>query len=327
MKFSRMEADIQNLEQDAEKVEQQKTESQSREAALENAISKLMRDINVCALLERNKDAVEQEREHAERSLNVLRERLSTLWKEISSMVEQNESSRAVLEELREIGEDVSDSEALIAERTAKMEQYQAQLRSLTEQLGGGFAAEKMVWNTEQDVARENDRFELFLQSLSEPERVRAVAIRERSGASSETAIELYHAMETPEHKRTWRQTELIDKIYHGQYETQNVYIKNPETGKVERLFQGKRVAGSQAPDSIRFEGSNIYIREIKNYTNMNNLIQNIKQQTQKRRELFGSNLKELTFVVEPNQFTLGEAKCLYEHCKSTGVNLEWIST
>lgn len=119
---------------------------------------------------------------------------------------------------------------------------------------------------------------------------------------------------------RTWRGLENVDALQHPDFDTQKSFISNGEYGYLETSYGTK---DSQRPDEIRFSEQGIDIREAKNYSNVDSLIQNISKQAKDRHELFGEDLNDLTFVVSP-KFTLEECERLYQTCHDADADIEF---
>lgn len=129
--------------------------------------------------------------------------------------------------------------------------------------------------------------------------------------------------------KRSYQQTELVDIALHPDYEDQRSILVDTETGKAVQDEYGnfvdcsRNTKGSQRPDGMLVDENGVHLREVKDYHNVNNLKQNIKRQTEDRRNAFGDDV-DLTYVVAPN-FTLEEADKLQDYVENKlGVDLEW---
>lgn len=132
-----------------------------------------------------------------------------------------------------------------------------------------------------------------------------------------ETTIQ--QLMNAPD-ERTWRGLENIDALQHPDFDTQKSFISDGEDSYLETSYGTK---DSQRPDEIRFSDNGIDIREAKNYSNVDSLIQNISKQAEDRHELFGKDLNDLTFVVSP-KFTLEECERLYQTCHDADADIEF---
>lgn len=135
-------------------------------------------------------------------------------------------------------------------------------------------------------------------------------------------------ALEKPADERNWRETERADAVRNQDFQAQKSYATNPETGEVLRDKDGKMVEcapnekGSVRPDLIKESEKGIEIRENKNYTNVDNLMQNIKHQAEQRKANFGEDIQQ-TYVVAP-KMSVGDAERLQDYVENKlGVNLE----
>ena len=139
----------------------------------------------------------------------------------------------------------------------------------------------------------------------------------------------LMEALEKSPDERNWMDVELVDSYRHPDYETQRSFWIDPETSWAMRDDYGDWIGcnrstfGAQRPDLWLEDEYGIHIREDKCYHDINSLTQNIRSQTQDRREAFGEDV-DLTYVVAPN-FTVAEAERLQNYCENKlDVNLEW---
>lgn len=119
--------------------------------------------------------------------------------------------------------------------------------------------------------------------------------------------------------QRTWRGCENVDALQHPDYSTQTSFGKS-ETGDYEEVEYGTK--GSQRPDEIRVTDEGIDIREVKNWSDADSLVRNIREQAEDRYELFGDDLNDLTFVVSP-KFSLEECDKLEEACRESGADID----
>ena len=140
---------------------------------------------------------------------------------------------------------------------------------------------------------------------------------------------ETMEALATAVGDRDWRQTELVDLARHPDYDGQRSILVDLETGEAvldengEFVDCARNTPGCQRPDGMLVSESDVVIREVKNYSDLANLKQNIKHQTEARYTAFGEGL-DLTYVVAPN-FTVGEADELCRYVEDElGANLEW---
>lgn len=128
---------------------------------------------------------------------------------------------------------------------------------------------------------------------------------------------------------RSYRQAELVDIALHPDYEDQRSILVDAETGKAVQDEFGnfvdcsRNTKGAKRPDGMLVDENGVHLREVKVYRNVNNLKQNIKHQTEDRRNAFGDDV-DLTYVVAPN-FTLEEAEKLQDYVENKlDVDLEW---
>ena len=128
---------------------------------------------------------------------------------------------------------------------------------------------------------------------------------------------------------RSYQQTELVDIALHPDYENQRSIQVDTETGKAVQDEFGnfvdcsRNTKGSQRPDGMLVDENGVHLREVKDYHNVNTVKQNIKHQTEDRRNAFGGDV-DLTYVVAPN-FTLKEAEELCNYVENgLGIDLEW---
>ena len=132
---------------------------------------------------------------------------------------------------------------------------------------------------------------------------------------------------EAPDH-RSYQETELVDLYRNPDYEGQRSILVDTDTGKAVQDEFGEYVdcpwntKGAQRPDGMMVDEYGVHLREAKDYHDLNNLKQNIRAQTEDRREAFGDDV-DLTYVVAPN-FTIAEAEKLQAYTEKLGVNLEW---
>lgn len=120
--------------------------------------------------------------------------------------------------------------------------------------------------------------------------------------------------------QRTWRGCENVDALEHPDYSTQISFGKS-ENDDYEEVAYGTK--DSQRPDEIRFTDQGIDIREVKNWSDADALVRNIRDQAGERYELFGDELNDLTFVVSP-KFSLEECDKLEETCRESGADIEF---
>ena len=151
----------------------------------------------------------------------------------------------------------------------------------------------------------------------------------EMDDLGAELADDTLDALWEEPDNRSYRQDELVDIALHQDYEDQRSILVDAETGKAVQDEFGNFVdcsrstKGSQRPDGMLVDENGVHLREVKDYHNINNLKQNIKHQTEDRRNAFSDDV-DLTYVVAPN-FTLEEAEKLQDYVENKlGVDLDW---
>lgn len=152
---------------------------------------------------------------------------------------------------------------------------------------------------------------------------------QEMDDLGSELTDDTLDALWEEPDNRSYRQAELVDIALHPDYEDQRSILVDAETGKAVQDEFGnfvdcsRNTKGAQRPDGMLVDENGVHLREVKDYHNVNNLKQNIKHQTEHRRNAFGDDV-DLTYVVSPN-FTLEEAEKLQDFIENKlDVDLEW---
>lgn len=129
--------------------------------------------------------------------------------------------------------------------------------------------------------------------------------------------------------KRNPYECEMVDAVYNSEYETQKIFKIDEVSNEVLRDENGlfvsdtSRSKGTQVPDEFYEDEDGIYIREVKDYHDADNLIANIKSQTYDRYTAFGDDI-DLTYVVAPN-FSIHDADRIQMACDALDVNIEWL--
>ncbi len=173
---------------------------------------------------------------------------------------------------------------------------------------------EETTEDVETEILEETDGYEEFCQSMLE-----------QKPDLTEADLE---ALWTPAGERNYMQTELVDTLRHPEYEAQRSILTDPETGMAVLDENGEFVEcprntkGAQRPDGMLVDDTGVHLREAKNYGGLNNLINNIREQTANRETAFGQDV-DITYVVEP-RFTIEEADRLQAYVEENlGKNLE----
>ena len=104
--------------------------------SIESAISKVFNDAELSEKLEKNRNEREREKQDEERNAQVLLGELDFLLALINEGEEANSKDAAALEDLRVIGEDVSDAERIVEERETWARETKQKIDELMERLG-----------------------------------------------------------------------------------------------------------------------------------------------------------------------------------------------
>lgn len=131
-----IEAQLGAEEQNIEQLEKQKNDIESHEAGLQKALVKLETDVQVSEKLAQNQIALQTEKHELSKHLQRCKEQFEGIQQQIQGFLIENDESWAVIEELQELGEDVSDSIQLIQDRAAILKECQIHLQQLAERLG-----------------------------------------------------------------------------------------------------------------------------------------------------------------------------------------------
>ncbi|MBO7217678.1 MAG: hypothetical protein J6V50_03160 [Clostridia bacterium] len=130
--------------------------------------------------------------------------------------------------------------------------------------------------------------------------------------------------------ERNYMDTELVDLVRNPDYEGQRSILTDLETGLAVRDENGdfvdcpRNTKGAQRPDGMYVdELGDPHFREAKNYGDVGNLISNIKEQTETRREGFGDDV-DITYVIDPSRFTVKDADKLQALEDELGINIEF---
>lgn len=132
-----------------------------------------------------------------------------------------------------------------------------------------------------------------------------------------EDQIEAYLTL--PE-DRTPRQHEIVTEMLHPDYIPQVSYIA--DSGEYFEVPYG--TSGSQRPDLVKLDEGHLSMLEAKCYTDVDNLIHNMKEQTALREEGFEENLNDITYIISPN-FTIEDADKIATAMADSKADIEWI--
>ena len=130
--------------------------------------------------------------------------------------------------------------------------------------------------------------------------------------------------------ERNYMDTELIDLARHPEYEGQRSILTDLETGLAVRDENGdfvdcpRNTKGAQRPDGMYVDEFNEpHFREAKNYGDVGNLLNNIREQTETRKTGFGDDI-DLTYVIDPSRLSVGDADKLVKLEDELGINIEF---
>lgn len=133
MDFSEFEGQLENQEREAEELKQQEKDIENRERLLDNAISQLREDTRVCEFLQGNYEMTDRAREEISAKQEESKERLLQIEAQLQELAAETNESQTVLEELKQMGEDVSESEAIIADRKRWLSACQSKVQMVAE--------------------------------------------------------------------------------------------------------------------------------------------------------------------------------------------------
>lgn len=216
-----------------------------------------------------------------------------------------------------EDGDDDNTEDGFIVDDTDALsdDMEEAEFDDLEEAVGGVL----LDWSPETDVEPETEELSAPFDEWSQT----------MHDLAPELTDETLEALWEDPDKRDYNETELVDMALHPDFESQRSIQINPETGEALRDENGDFLdapygsKGSQRPDGMKVDDTGVHLREAKNYSNLNNLKQNIRHQTEDRQEAFGDDV-DLTYVVAPN-FTIEQAEKLQAYVEGKlGQNLEW---
>ena len=117
-----LEQDINDTERNVEESDQKLAEATQRLSTIEAAISQLYMDREIRESVEANKADAEAELRAVEQERDALASQLETLQGELNEMNAENDRSANVISELAGIGEDVSDAQYIIDERSSTIQ-------------------------------------------------------------------------------------------------------------------------------------------------------------------------------------------------------------
>lgn len=139
------------LEQKTEEAEQEKETLENREIILKTALGQLEEDIQVSGILEKTYESVEQDRQGVLKKLEEFRECVQSLHVQMKENADETERSWKTIQELKELDEDVSESEGILLDRMALLKETHKQLEAVAARLG--MQLDAMECGLETDVS------------------------------------------------------------------------------------------------------------------------------------------------------------------------------
>lgn len=130
------ESSFEDLESEAASLKERGDELEQRESRLGDALTKLEADTAVTKSLEANEQELESQKEELEGERTDALASLAAISEALEQLEEANNHSDASLDQLRELGEDVSDAESVIDSRRRWLEECYARVEHLYEVLG-----------------------------------------------------------------------------------------------------------------------------------------------------------------------------------------------
>ena len=219
-------------------------------------------------------------------------------------------------EEVSELSDDLDMIDDLDAEEVPELSDDVDMIDNLDTEAENELGDELDVLDAEDEVAEELSDFDLWKQQVTELD----------PDLDERTLEALYKDTD----QRSYRESELVDLALHPDFVGQRSILVDRETGKAVKDENGEFVTcarnhkGSKTPDGIKQDVMGVHIREVKNYSSLNNLKQNIRKQAEDRWDVFGRDI-DLLFVVAPNRFTVADANELQRFVEEElGARLEW---
>ena len=181
-----------------------------------------------------------------------------------------------------------------------------------------------------EDYAEETEELETVTEEMQDTDSEDfSQFCRDMQAVSPDISEDTLQALWTNPAQRDYMQTELVDIARNPDYVPQRSLLTDPDTGLVVTDENGeftecpRNTKGAQRPDGMYVDDTGVHLLESKNYHNLNNLMQNIREQTEKREAGFGSDV-DITYSVAPN-FTIEEAERLHDYVENKlGHHLEF---
>ena len=134
--FDGLESQIEDQEKEAAELNRREEQAETRTAKLESAVSRLEGDARVCTLLNEKREQAEEEKERTSEAKRECADRLLDVENQLRELAEETDNEAAVIAELRERGEDVSASEAVIQQKKDWIMACQQKTEMIAEILG-----------------------------------------------------------------------------------------------------------------------------------------------------------------------------------------------
>lgn len=171
--FSDIEGSLEEQERNAEELLQQEKDIENRENILDQALQQLREDVKVCEFLHANYEMTEQAREHIFTKREEGKRHLLEIEQELQNLTSEMNNSQDVLEQLKEMGEDVSEGERTLEKRREWLEACQSKAEIIAEILSLDIGELSFIESSESagDNNEAERRNEVQAQSESEIKR------------------------------------------------------------------------------------------------------------------------------------------------------------
>lgn len=124
------------MEQEAVRLSEQKTETEKKEEALSQALSRVWEDAQMLSLLQEKRDVVRGEQEKIEQETRALKTKIKETESALLELEAETEDSESVLWELEKLGEDVRGGKEILEERRQMIEASRVSLQEIKKMLG-----------------------------------------------------------------------------------------------------------------------------------------------------------------------------------------------
>ena len=136
MDIGNVESQIENIEREADSKIKEKEALEIQVAHLQDAISRLIEDVELSQTVSGRMSEQEKEKQTVEQELDGFRERVGQIETELQELTSQAADSEEVLSALTQFGEDVEEGLAILEERQRLIEECTIQLQELIGRLG-----------------------------------------------------------------------------------------------------------------------------------------------------------------------------------------------